>query len=945
MAAHGAISALFFFSCGLLCGASLSVVVKDPSEAVIAGATVTAAGKGLPTPLEAFTDSAGRVRFDQLPNGSFRISVAKDGFETWDRIVSVAAKPVGLAVSLKIKVTTETVQVSGKRSPLANSDPNYIALRTGKLSKVYRVKNLVLHRDVGTFTFRTGSFSFLPPVLNHVVTGVFVGDGNFQLKPTGDMALKHLRSSAALSSVDEDFTAMVVYFSDSTFDEIKQHSELADEAPQRHEEAFQHLKYVLQWRREPGTLRAEFGGMTLLERLLNFEDIPNEEAEVLAELYNSAQGASFRAFLQGKKYPDLRFLLNPRGAIPMLHAPEEVALLNYDPLGDRDGIWYLAHLTSEVQSGAANSKEEKRLIAAEHYEIQAIVRVPNLAGKMPDLAASCDLRFRSLEDGTRMMKFDLFPDIQVSRVAWNGKEIAFVQESRKRDGSFYLQMPEALVKGRAYQISFDFSGGTVGMGSSRMAWYPSPSGPASRATYHLEFHIPRGSTIVSVGNLGTQTREGAFDVSQWVSDAALEHAVFCYLPVVYTKNITEETTHMELRAYVTPGRGTGARAEPPPPGPGTINSLQAIAPLPAVGPQPSLSPQPAAVMAGRGVIRAGIQPSSPSAVLVDAGNAVRVFYWWFGPSSYKSLSVVEAGGVASLPGLVYAPPILFAGYNATMPGEMKVPLDEAFARAVSVQWWGNTVGTASFHDEWLSGGFANFSTSLFDLASGSKDFQDHWEIARNALLHAPKSFQSEIRPTDTGSLWMGILNDTYYAGGAGAIVNVMKGGFILQMLRCMMWDPKSNDNDFRALMQDYVKRFANQAASTEDFKAVVEQHMKPVMDLDNNHRMDWFFNDWVYGTDIPSYRLEYSLAPAENGKTLLSGKLTQSGVSSQFAMPVPIFGQFGFKNVRIGVIPIRGNSTGEFQVQLPEMPQQVALNVDHDVLTDREEVKKIAGAK
>jgi hypothetical protein len=120
---------------------------------------------------------------------------------------------------------------------------------------------------------------------------------------------------------------------------------------------------------------------------------------------------------------------------------------------------------------------------------------------------------------------------------------------------------------------------------------------------------------------------------------------------------------------------------------------------------------------------------------------------------------------------------------------------------------------------------------------------------------------------------------------------------------------------------------------------LVDKHLKPVMDLDGNHGMDWFFNEWVYGTEIPSYRLEYLLASTAGGKTLLTGRLTQSGVSPRFAMPVPIFGEFGLKKVRVGTIPIRGNSTGEFKVVLPEMPKRVLLNLNHDVLTDREEVR------
>ena len=461
----------------------LSGVVKDPSGALVSGAAVSLQRLPRAAAVQTTTDAQGRFHFDAAAPGSYTVSVTKNGFEPWVRAVTVADKPIDLSVSLNLKTLTQTVQVSGKRSPLANSDPNYKALRGGKLIKVYRVNNLALHRDVGAFTFRSGSFSFLPPVLGQVVVGVFVGDGALQLKPAFDLAVKHLRRIAGTDSVNEDFTAMVVYFSDSTFDEIKQRSELADESPERHEEAFKRVKNILEQRREPSLVAIV--PLTPLERLLNYEDIANYEAEILAELYNPAQRGSFRAFLHGRKDGDLRFLLNPHGAMPMLPAPEETALLNFDPASETDGIWYLSHLAGELQSGDASSSEDKRLIAPEHYQIQVFLGKPNVLGKEADLAVTCDLRFRSLDDGTRMVKFDLFPDLQVSRDAWNRKEIPLIQEGRTKDGSFYLQMPEPLVKGRTYQVSFEYSGGEIlqnfmGVpGPPRRTWYPTPGGPGT----------------------------------------------------------------------------------------------------------------------------------------------------------------------------------------------------------------------------------------------------------------------------------------------------------------------------------------------------------------------------------------------------------------------------------------------------------------------------------
>lgn len=65
------------------------------------------------------------MRFDTIPSGNYRISITKDGFDPFERTVSVNDKPVELSVVLKLKILNTT------------ADPNYVALRGGRLSKRY----------------------------------------------------------------------------------------------------------------------------------------------------------------------------------------------------------------------------------------------------------------------------------------------------------------------------------------------------------------------------------------------------------------------------------------------------------------------------------------------------------------------------------------------------------------------------------------------------------------------------------------------------------------------------------------------------------------------------------------------------------------------------------------------------------------------------------------
>jgi hypothetical protein len=131
------------------------------------------------------------------------------------------------------------------------------------------------------------------------------------------------------------------------------------------------------------------------------------------------------------------------------------------------------------------------------------------------------------------------------------------------------------------------------------------------------------------------------------------------------------------------------------------------------------------------------------------------------------------------------------------------------------------------------------------------------------------------------------------------------------------------------MMKDFVQTYFNKDVSTEDFKRIVEKHMTAQMDLNGNGRMDWFFNEWVYGTEMPAYRFEYRIG--SDGS--LSGRVTQSGVSNSFVMLVPVYVDFGKGWAKLGSATVRGNSSVELSnVKLPAAPRRAAICVMNDVL-------------
>jgi hypothetical protein len=113
--------------------------------------------------------------------------------------------------------------------------------------------------------------------------------------------------------------------------------------------------------------------------------------------------------------------------------------------------------------------------------------------------------------------------------------------------------------------------------------------------------------------------------------------------------------------------------------------------------------------------------------------------------------------------------------------------------------------------------------------------------------------------------------------------------------------------------------------------------MTAKMDVDKNKKMDWFFDQWIYGTEVPAYKLEYSL----NGSTL-NAKITQSEVSDNFVMSVPIYVDFGKGWIPLGAATIIGNNSLDLgNINLPQTPKRVAICALNDVLATKiENVKR-----
>ena len=215
-----------------------------------------------------------------------------------------------------------------------------------------------------------------------------------------------------------------------------------------------------------------------------------------------------------------------------------------------------------------------------------------------------------------------------------------------------------------------------------------------------------------------------------------------------------------------------------------------------------------------------------------------------------------------------------------------------------------------------------------------------WQKDYLRILGAPAealSWTEQFRriTNDAGPLWLGLRLISPRSRSAYQGDTYSKGAYILQMLRSMMYEDQgagNRDQAFIDMMHDFVESHRDAPASTESFKAIVDKHMPKKLDLQQNGRLDWFFREWVYGTQVPRYQFKYDVQRQSGGQFRVEAEITQSEVDGNFAMFVPIFADFGNGMVRLHQVAVIGNSTRKVSIAMDREPKKVALNYYKDVL-------------
>ncbi len=777
-----------------------------------------------------------------------------------------------------------------------NSDPTYQALRNLTLGgEAVSVSNFDLKREAGTFHLHSGTVCFTAPVQGKVTGAVFVGDGNFVIAPPPS-ELGMLKLLTKENEFSEKFERMVLRFTDSTYDEIKKAGAAASGGC------------------DNGLLKDSQNAMRH-ERTLKY----NLDARILEDVLSPEPGGLFVAFVHGKRYNDKEiFVVDPERASYVMG--EEVGFMTYDE--NKYGVWAAFPLSGRHKRGTVGTP-----IRIEHQQLDTTIE------KNANVTGKATTTFVARIDGLRVVPFDLFRTLRVQSVNADGLALSFIQEDKNDDADFAVILPKPMAAGEKYTITTAYSGkeavSNEGNGNyypvSRENWYPNNPGAGfgEYALYDMTFRIPKGMKMAATGELVSESNDGGQNVSVWKSEAPQTVAGFNF------GKFKMEETKLTKPEYLVQSL---ANQDPP----DWVQNLQRATSGDALPHQGSHM--------GAGVSLGTMNTTLLNKKALAEGElAVELYTDYFGPSLFKHLQITQQTSCRygqSWPELVWIPMCYF--FDTTVRHQLGMDFgDRGYWKVVTPhevahQWWGHTVGFSSYRDQWMSEGFADMSASiyLFNIEKSRQKFISFWNDERELLLERNAD---GFRGIDAGPVTMGYRMSNSRTGfDLTRRLIYPKGAYILHMVRMMMWDRQTGDKPFKEVMQDFVATYSGKAATTEDFKAIVEKHMTREMDLEGNRKMDWFFNEYVYGTQLPTYKLDYSFDTGADGDVVFSFKVTQSKVNEDFRMPVPIYFELADGNIAfVGRAKLTGNSSMEQKVPMKGLkakPRRALINYYDDVL-------------
>ncbi len=779
---------------------------------------------------------------------------------------------------------------------------NALRLDSATTYQLVTANRIELRRGDVEIYFEEGKLAFLAPIDGRVTGFVFSGRGHALAFPREVVEKQQMARFLGAPVLDQVFLSAYVRFTDDAADDLLQQFRTAKLEPQV-DTAFASLSdsFVSQ---------------------LN----PSQSLRILEDHLSQNPKPYFYAALEGVEAGpfDLLFDLQRREQVLLGQRRKSGASLFYD-------VWASYSVPGAVPPPVA--------FRALDYTLDTTILPDN------SLDSTAAVHLRAETSGERVLTFQLSRALRAETVSDDqNKPLLYFQneglnlQERSVRGNDYLHvvLPQPSQKGQEFTIHFHYRGNVIENAGNevlfvgaRESWYPHLGDQAEFAPYDITMRWPRHLKLVATGAKIDEQIAGESRVGHWRSEKPLSIAGF-NLGEYASNSVTIDSRTIDLYANRQLEQALTNRLD-----------SQSADPLPPIE-------LPFSVSGGRSREAMHPPPPSPADALKQLGkdidSSVRFYEKFSGPFPFRTLSVSQIPGTfgQGWPGLLYISTFSFLSPEAQNRAGLSSTHQEAYTdivpyHEVAHQWWGNVVGWSSYRDQWIDEAIANYLALLFaDSRKPSEHELRRW-LERYRKQLEEKTPGSDIPAGEIGALPLGNrLNSSKSPYGFEEVI-YSKGSWVIHMLREMLRQPGTKDPDARfvAFLRNLSTKYAYRALSTDDLQHEVEAVMTPAMDLEGGRSMEWFFEQWVRGTGIPHYRVEFSTHHTDKGE-VVRGKLFQTGVPRSFITSVPIYANNGPGHpVYLGAVVAAGPETSfHFTVQTP--PHKLVIDPQMTLLCTTE---------
>ncbi len=754
--------------------------------------------------------------------------------------------------------------------------------------------------------FEEGKLAFFAPLDGHITGFVFSGRGHALAFPRDPVEKQQMAHFLGAPVLDQVFLSAYVRFTDDAADDLLHQLQTAKLVPQ---------------------LESNFASLSdpLLAQLN-----PSQALRILEDRLSQNPKPYFYAALEGIETGSFDFLFDPQRREQVL-------------LGQRRKSGMFSYYDAWASYSIPGAVPPQVQFHALDYTIDTTILPDN------SLDVNATVHARAESSGERILIFQLSRALRADTVTDDqGKPLPYFQnegmnlQERSVRGNDYIHvvLPQPSQKGQEFAVHFHYRGNVIENAGNnvlfvgaRESWYPHLGDESDFASYDLTMRWPHHLKLVATGAKLDEQVAGDLRVGHWRSVKPLAVAGF-NLGEYASSSVNTEARTIDVYANRQLEQALTNRFDSSIPD--SIPSVDVPYGLPGGRNRVSMQPPPP-------------NPADALKQLAkDIDASIRFYETFSGPFPYRTLSVSQIPGTfgQGWPGLLYISTFSFLSPEAQHRAGLSSTGQEAFTdivpyHEVAHQWWGNVVGWSSYRDQWIDEAIANYLALLF--ADSRKPSQHELRVW---LERYRKQLEEKIPGSDTpageiGALSLGNrLNSSKSPAGFEDVI-YSKGSWVIHMLRTMLRQPGAKDPDakFVALLRNISTRYAYSALSTDDLQHEVEAVMTPGMDLEGGRSMEWFFEQWVRGTGIPQYRVEFSTHHTDKGE-VVRGRLFQTGVPRSFIASVPIYANNGSGHtVLLGNVVAAGPETSfHFTTQVP--PHKLVIDPQMTLLCTTVQTEK-----